>query len=437
MTGGAWSQWDGSVGAPTSTTRDRAPRLSMVTQWFKPEPVGAPVWISTGLKRVGWSVVVLTGIPNFPTGNVFVGYSPWRRVSERIGGLNVYRTPLFPSHDRSALRRMMNYLSWGISASMLGFPVLGTCDVSLVYGSPATAALPALVAKVLRGSPYVLMVQDVWPDSVFASGFLTAGLRRRIMAALVETFVNATYRHATHVAVISPGMKTLLEDRGVPSEKVSLVYNWVDEDIFADKSPDNSWRTELGLAHDDFVVMYAGTHGFAQDLATAVDAFGLLPASTRAHLVLMGDGVEKPGLVERARRVAPDRVHFLPARPTEVMGATMAAADVLLVSLRDDPLFRITLPSKVQASLAVGRPVLVSAPGDAARVVEQAGAGLAVSPGDPDELARAVLALEAMDPILLRKLGSNGRHFYRAEMAEAIGVARLSQLLTAAMRTGR
>lgn len=416
---------------------DRPRRLSMVTQWFKPEPVGAPAWITDGLRAAGWSVSVLTGVPNFPTGKVHDGYAAWRTGRETLGGVPVRRTPLFPSHDGSAVRRMANYVSWSLSASLFGNRFLGGSDVSLVYSSPATAALPAMVAKGVHGVPYVLMVQDVWPDSVFASGFLTGGTTRRVVNALLDVFVDLTYRHAAEIAVISPGMKALLESRGVPPEKVSVVYNWVDEDNFSPERPDGTWRTELGLTADDLVVMYAGTHGFAQDLGSVVEAFGLLPESSRAHLVLIGDGVEKPRLVEAARETAPGRVHFLDARPPDGIGAVLAAADVQLVSLKDDPLFEITLPSKVQSSLALGRPVLVSAVGDAVRVVEEAGAGLAVPPGRPEELARAVLALEDMDKERRERLGANGRTYYRREMAQAVGVARLSQLLGAAIKTKR
>lgn len=407
-------------------------RLAFVTQWFSPEEPSIALSISKALRHEGWSVSALTGIPNFPAGKVFAGYSAWRVYNEEIDGITVRRAPLFPSHDRSTLRRVANYVSWAVSASFVGRRVLRTADVCLVYSSPATAALPAMAARKLHRKPYVLMVQDLWPDSIFASGFFPAGTMRKIAESLTGAFVDATYRHAAHVAVISPGMKMILESRGVPDEKVSVVYNWVGEETLSPASPDHSWRAELGLEPDDFVVMYAGTHGFAQDLGTAVDAFGLMPAEARCHLVLVGDGVEKPGLIARAAKVAPDRVHFLPWVLKESIGATMAAAEVQLVSLKDDPLFRITMPSKVQSVLASGLPALVVASGDAADVVEKARAGVAVEPGDPRALAKAVLTLEAMGKNELRHLGENGRRYYHDEMSESIGAMRLSDVLTVA-----
>lgn len=418
------------------TQERRAPRLCYITQWYAPEPMTVPVWIAEALADEGWDVSVLTGVPNYPSGQVQEGYTAWGPREERIDGLRVRRAPLYPSHDGSALRRSANYLSWAVSATLVGRRLLGRADVSLVYCSPVTAALPALVAKVLRRKPFVLLVEDLWPDSVFADGFFPRGIKRRVVETLLDAFVNATYRHAAHVAVISPGMKTLIESRGVPAEKVSVVYNWVDEELFAPRSPDDTWRKELGLAPDDFVVLYAGTQGFAQALDTTVEAFGRLPEDSRAHLVLMGEGVEKPRLIEQAAQVAPGRVHFLPFRPVGTVAAMMAAAEAQLVSLKDDPLYRITMPSKVQASLATGRPVLAVVAGDAGRVVADAEAGVAVDPGDPDAVARAVLDLEATGPQRLRAMGENGRRLYLEEMSQAIGARRLSDLLTRATRDG-
>lgn len=408
--------------------------VSLVTQWFAPEPVTVPVWLSRSLIRAGWQVSVLTGIPNYPTGEVHHGFSAWRPRRESLNGVNVRRTPLFPSHDASVIRRMANYVSWALSAALFGHRFLRESDVSLVYSSPATAALPALVAKFVYGKPYVLMIQDVWPDSVFASGFLQKGMKRRTTERLVNAFVNATYRHAAHIVAISPGMKSLLEERRVPSSKISLVYNWVDEDAFKPSPPDNSWRAGLGLQADDFVVMYAGNHGAAQGLAAAVDAFGIIPRSCRAHLVLVGDGVEKPGLMKQATRVSPDRVHFLPPRPLHEMAAIMGAADVQLVSLADRPLFHITMPSKVQSILATGEPAIVFAPGDAGQVIQEASAGQAAEPENPHALAKVVMHMLSLERTQLRSFGENGRRYYRREMAESVGATRLSELLISALR---
>lgn len=402
-------------------------RLAFVTQWFSPEPATVPVWIAHAMSARGWEVKVLTGVPNYPDGVVHEGYRAWRPASEQIGSMGVERVPLFPSHSTSAAARVLNYVSWALATVVFGGRVLKGTDVVLVYSSPATAALAPLLRRRRRGTPYVLMVQDLWPDSIFASGFLRAGLVRRIAEPLVTSFVNATYRFASHIVVISPGMKQTLVERGVPADRVTVIYNWVDESLFQPTAADPWVRRTLGLEHDDFVFMYAGNHGAAQSLSFLVDVFSANRIPPRCHLVLVGDGIEKRALMARARSAG--RVHFLPSQPVERMSAIMAAADVQVVSLADEPLFRITMPSKVQSVLACGLPILVVAPGDAAAVASLSGAGLAVCPGDRQGLEEAIAGMAGARTGDLSRLGASASRFYREEMSEEIGSEQLSQIL--------
>lgn len=414
----------------------RAPapnRLGYVTQWYAPEPFHTPEWTVRALAARGWDVTVLTGVPNYPDGVVQPGYSARRLSREVLGGQTVIRAPLFPSHDRSALRRTLNYVSWAVSASVVGARMLRRSAVNYVYSSPATAALPALVARVLGRRPYVLSVQDVWPDSVFASGFLTEGPLRRVAEGFLSWFVGLTYRWAHHVVVISPGMRALLHDRGVPADKISLVYNWVDETVFKPSEPDPAFRQRLGLEPGDFAVVYAGNHGAAQGLRTAIEAVTSLPPDLRVHLVLIGDGVEKEALRAYAVRLGAERIHFVGSMPTHQIPATTASCEIQLVSLVDDPLFKLTMPSKVQAIMAMGQPVLASAPGDAARLVQESGAGFAVAPSSPSALAESISMASRLTRAELRRMGDNGRRRYLEQMSADVGSAALDQILQAAV----
>lgn len=407
--------------------------LAYVSQWFAPEPVAVPVWVPRALGRRGWDVTVVTGVPNYPSGRVAEGYRAYRRYREQVDEFEVVRTPLYASHDGRAARRFANYASWAASSSLMARGALTSADVALVYSSPATAALPAMLAR--RRTPYVLMVQDVWPDSIFASGFLTEGRLRSSAERWVGRFADAAYRQAHAVAVISPGMKDLLVSRGVPASKVKVVYNWVDEKIFTPAEPEPGLREGLGISPTDFVLMYAGNHGAAQDLETTLEAFRLLVDAAHVHLVLVGDGFRKAALRDVAQRHGLDRVHFLDPRPTTDMTGVMAAAEAHLVSLADDPLFHITMPSKVQGVLAAGRPLLVSAPGDAGRVATDLGAGVSVPPARPDLLAAAVRQLASADRSSLRAMAERGRAAYLREMCEDVGASRLSDLLDSARRS--
>ncbi|WP_433651843.1 glycosyltransferase family 4 protein [Micromonospora zamorensis] len=415
----------------------RPDRVALVSQWFPPEPAPFAEGISDSLRRQGFDVDVLTGVPNYPKGVVYDGYSARRRTVELRDGSRVVRTPLHPSHDRSAVGRAANYLSWAASSSLLGASVLRAADVALVYSSPVTATTAAMTARRRWGTPYVTMVLDLWPDSIFATGFLTDGVARRLAEASLGWFTDRTYRWADHVTVPAPGLRDTIIARGVPAEKVSVVYNWADEKVMQPTEPEPGLRARLGLHDDDFVLMYAGNHGPAQRLDTVIDAVARLHDLPDVHLVLVGDGVEKDALIAQAARSRPGHVHFLDQVPPERLAARMAAADLHLVSLANDPLFSITLPSKVQSILACGQPVLACAPGDAARVVRHAGAGFDARPEDPASLAEVVRQARQTPRSRLRAMGRAGRHHYLTHMSQATNVQVLADLLTEAARRAR
>lgn len=413
-------------------------RTCYITQWYPPEPVGVSHWIPEQLSAEGWHVTVLTGVPNWPSGRVHEGYRADRASREWINGLEVRRTPLYPSHDSSAVRRMANYVSWALSSAVYGLKDVRKSDVAVVHSSPATAALPAMVARTIFGTPYVLMIQDLWPDSIFSSGFLNRGLVAKVASTTLGWFTRASYRMASHITVLSPSMIDLLVARGVPREKISLVYNWVDEAALATADPDPKLRSELGIGADDFVVMYAGAHGPAQGLHTLIEAMAGIEPSERIHLVMVGDGIELDSLKSLADRLeVQDRVHFLGRRPMAEMPALIAAANLQVVSLIDTPLFRVNMPSKVPTLLHSGSVLLVVAEGDPVTVVTEADAGFTASPDDPGQVAEAIRAASRTDPARLREMGENGRRAYLEMMSARIGTARLTGILSATFSTAK
>ena len=403
--------------------------VTLVCQWFAPEPVSQPGWIVDALRRQGAEVRVLTGVPNYPTGRVPSPYRAWRGGDEVVNGVRVTRTALFPSHDARALRRIANYASWALTSALRGGRAFDDSDVTLVYSSPATAALPAMLARRLRGIPYVLLVQDVWPDSVLASG-MVHGRAGQWVGAAIDVFVRRTYRAAAHIVVISPGMRDLLLARGVPAAKVSVVYNWIGQE----ESPAIAAEQEVVLraSPQERVLMYAGNLGAAQDLGPVLDAVAATPG---IRLVLVGDGAWREDLERQAARLECDRIVFLGPRPRGEMPGLMAAADVQLVSLSDDPPFRITIPSKLQSVLAAGEPVLVRGDGDVADVIREHGVGWAVHPADIAGLRTALRDIVASAPESLSARGGRGAVAYAALMAEDVGAPRLIELLIAAVGT--
>lgn len=413
-------------------------RVVLVSQWYPPEPVEIPRSIAEALTSQGHHVEILTGIPNYPDGRVEEGYAAWRLSTERRDGLRIRRTPLFPSHDRSALRRMANYLSWAVSSALLGLPALRRAEVALVYSSPAAAALgPLLWHRVLR-TPYVLIIQDLWPDSVTASDMLPDSGTIRILTRFLSAFVDATYRSAAHIVTISPGMKDLLAARGVPSEKVSLVYNWSAENF---DPPSEEFRRDarrrLRLSDDDFVVSYAGNLGSMQGIDTLVRAAARLRGKFPLAVLIAGDGVEADRLSALALDEGAGNVRFLGRIGRQDMEGLRAAADVQFAGLIDDPLFSVTMPSKIQAILASGAPVIVCAPGDAAWIAEESGAGWAAAPGDVDGVAAAITSAWRESAEDLSARGRAARDYYARHMSREIGSARLSEILMTAADAAR
>jgi glycosyltransferase involved in cell wall biosynthesis len=411
-------------------------KVAFVTQWYPPEPASPPEWIAHGLRSQGAHVEVLTGIPNYPDGIVQPGFRAWRPRRDTIDGISVQRAPLYPSHDTGALGRMLNYLSWAFSASLVGLRRIGRADVTLVYSSPATAAIPAMVGRWLRRTPYVLMIQDLWPDSVRSAGMLNRRLGRALSGPL-NSFVALTYRCASAIVVTSPGMVRTLVERGVPEDKVTVVYNWIPESA-SDQAhvPHRDLRSELGILAEDFVVMYAGNIGVAQGLECIVDAVPLVEPEARLQLVFVGDGIARPQLEQMSRDLS-DRVHFLGSAPRSAMPDLMSTADAQLVCLAADPLFEITTPSKLQAVMAAGHAVLAVAGGDAADIVRDAEAGLVASPGNPQQVADAVSRLAAAGRVGRAAMGRRGRAFYGARMTESEGSSRLFHVLQQVARPSR
>jgi colanic acid biosynthesis glycosyl transferase WcaI len=404
-------------------------RIGMITQWYEPEPGAAahPTAIARALQQRGHDLEVLTGFPNYPDGRFFPEYRVRLRHTERRDGVKVLRVPLWPSHDDSGMRRALTLTSYAVSASVQALS-LRDVDVCLVYLTPATVGLAARVLRRLAGVPYVLYVQDLWPESVLASGFIGHPRAERVVESAINRFCRGLYRHSSGVAAISPGMQQLLVERGVREDRASVVYNWIDESVFrpADRAAEN-------LDGGAFWLMYAGGIGDVQGLETAVDALALLPDRPDVRLALVGDGVAVPRLRERAaEQGVSDRVRFLGSRPMSSMPAVMASADAQLISLRDLPLFHATVPSKTQSVMACGLPAIASVPGDAARLVERAGAGLACTPEDPRALATAMRTMADCPPDERRRMGRAGRDFYEHNLSAQVGARRLEDLLSRA-----
>lgn len=401
-------------------------RILYATQWFDPEPILKGSGFASLMAAAGHEVRVVTGFPNYPGGRLYPGYRLASLRRDTIGGVAVDRVPLIPSHSRSAIGRAINYLSFALSWAVYGL-VMRRPDVLYVYHPPLTVGLAACVIGAVRRIPFVYDVQDMWPDTLAASGMV----KSRAVLGIIDRLCGIVYARADRIIVQSPGFRRVLMERGVPAAKIDVIYNWANDEAVRPGAKENQYAAEFA---GRFTIVYAGNMGPVQGLETVLQAAKFTEAVVpRLQFVLVGGGIEVDRLSALAREHAIGSVRFMPPVPQRQIADLLAVADVLLVHLKDDPLFRITIPSKTQFYLAAGKPILMGAEGDAADLIVRAGAGVVVPPGDARALADAALGLAARPRQVLAGMGAAGRAFYDRELCSAIGITRTLAVIEAAL----
>jgi colanic acid biosynthesis glycosyl transferase WcaI len=397
-------------------------RVLLLTQWFDPEPTFKGLVFARELVRQGFDVEVVTGFPNYPGGKVYPGYKIRWIQREHIDGVDVTRLPLYPNHDQSVIKRVLNYVSFAGSSVFYGIFIAKRADVLYAYHPPLTVGVAAGLIRAVRGIPLVYDIQDMWPDTLRATGMLNS---RRVLG-LLGRVCDWVYRRVDKVVVLSPGFKRLLIQRGVPERKIEVIYNWADESALLSHQGS---LPEHFPDDDQFRIVFAGNMGKAQALDAVLDAAKILQMrGSRVCFVMLGGGVEVARLKERAQALVLDNVVFLPPVPMAVVGTVLSAADALLVHLRRDPLFEVTIPSKTQAYMAVGRPLLMAVTGDAADLVTQSSGGLIAESENPVDLADAAQRLAEMPSDKLEAMGRRARQFYKERLGMAVGAGRFGEI---------
>ena len=406
-------------------------RILILTQWFDPEPTPKGLAFVKTLQQAGHEVRVVTGYPNYPGGRVYPGYRIRGISHERMDGIDITRLPLYPSHDQSRLGRVLNYVSFGAAALFYGLFMRRRPDVMYVYHPPLTTALAGMFISWVRGIPFVLDLQDLWPDTLPATGMV----HNPIILKVVERLMRWVYARADAILPQSPGFTARLRAFGVPEEKMYLVYNWCDEKALSSRPP-ASWQPPAAF-QGKFVVGYAGNLGMAQRLDALLDAAALLQGRPDICLFIVGAGTEKERLQQRAQALGLSNTIFLPAMPFNEIGGLLELADALVVHLRRDPLFEITVPSKTQAYMFMGKPVVVAVQGDAATLVADAGAGVEAQAEGPRSIADAILQLAAMSAEERAAMGARGRQYYDAHLSLAVGAGRMLAAMEAVVAKAR
>ena len=398
-------------------------RVLLITQLFDPENAIKGLSFCKQLAELGHDVEVVTTFPNYPGGRLFPGYRMRWLQREQIDGIRIARVPMYMSHTRSSLKRLLGYCSFSFCAFL--YAVFGTrrADVIYAYYPPVVGGIMAALLGLLQRRPFIYDVQDLWPEAVVATGMV----RSKVIVWLIEGLAKWIYKRAAAVVVLSDGYRDALIGKGVQPEKIARIYNWSDESRLTNHALETATQVGLGT----FDIVYAGNMGAAQALSAVLDAAHELQKNSvdQVRFVFVGDGVEKAGLQAQADRLALKNVVFKPRLPPEEIGAELQAASALLVHLAPDPVFSITVPQKLQAYLAAGKPILVGVTGESSEIIRRAGAGVSVRPGDPADIARGVLQLACATPAALTAMGIAGKRFYGENMSQSNGVRLVSETL--------
>lgn len=401
-------------------------RILIVSQYFWPENFRVND-LAIELRNRGHEVVVLTGIPNYPSGAFFSGYGFFSKLKERWNGIDIIRMPLIPRGNGGGLQLALNYLSFALLASLLSpFRCRGKYDVIFVHEpSPITVGLPAIVMKFLTGAPVYFWVLDLWPESLTAAG----GVKSPLLLKSVSRLVRFIYGRSDKVLVQSKGFIEPVRSHGIPSDKIAYFPSWAEE-LYHPVTAPASFRSEFGLP-EGFYLMFAGNVGAAQDFESILSAAERLKDDKDIHWLIVGDGRMSGWVSEQVKlRGLRETVHILGRHPVERMPEFFAAADAMLVTLKSEPIFALTIPGKVQSYLACGRPIVSMLDGEGGRVVEEAGAGYACASGDAEALAELVLKMANLSAAEREAMGSSGRHYYEKHFERDHLLSKLESWMT-------
>jgi glycosyltransferase involved in cell wall biosynthesis len=396
-------------------------KILVITQYFWPESFRINDLV-LGLKERGHHLEVLTGMPNYPEGRFYDGYGIGGRSVDFFDGIRVRRVPIVPRGSGNGFRLTLNFLSFATVACVFS-PIYRkeAYDVILVYQpSPITVGLPALLLKFLNGAPIVFWMQDLWPESLSATG----AVRSKPILKIAELVTRFICRGCDRILVQSKAFIPSVVKLGTDPKRVNYFPNSA-ESYYKPMRLSSSAR-ESKLMPKGFRVTFAGNIGAAQDFPTILMAALKLKVYKEIQWVILGDGrffqwVDK----QIAHYNLQSTMHLLGRHPATTMPMFFSLSDALLVTLKNDHIFSLTLPSKLQSYLACGKPIIAALNGEGARIIAEANAGITCAAEDPSALAEAVLKLYKMNRSERESLGANGRIYFEKQFERECLINRL------------
>lgn len=396
-------------------------RILLVTNHFYPEEFKCNS-MAFELQRRGHEVTVLTGIPDYPKGEYFEGYGVFKRRREKVNGVKVIRAYIFPRGKAGKIRLVLNYISITLSQAFDAFflGLFKRFDRVLVYeSSPVMVGIAAGIVSRMQRIPMLFWCTDLWPESLSAAG----GISNPAVIGYFTRMVKKIYKNSSRILITSEGFRQSIEEKGDFADKIVYFPQWADE-------PADGEQVATPALPEGFKVMFAGNIGEAQDFEHILEAASLLKEED-VHFVILGDGRKRPWVDSYVREHSLERtVHVLGRFPAATMPAFFAQTDLLLVALKDELIFNLTLPAKVQAYMAAGKPIIAMMNGEGPRVIAEAGCGMSVPAGDAKALAERILEMKAMNGMDLAAMGDRGRAFCEKHFDLKHCIDHLEKLMT-------
>lgn len=405
-------------------------RICIFTNHFYPEDFKVND-IAFELAKLGYDITVLTAIPDYPKGKFFDGYSLFKRRHEIVNGVNVIRLPIIPRGKGGAFRLVLNYISYYFCLTIFTFfhSFLNKYDRIFVHlTSPFFIGVCAKKLSKRQKIPMIFWTLDLWPESLISAG----GFKNKVLIKNQTKMVSKVYDQCSKILIGSKGFEKSICKKGDFKDKLVYFPNWA-EDVKGEIPPDfdiNKVEPFASKKENDFILLFAGNLGEAQNLDAIIEAAYLLKNENRIKFVFVGDGRRKKNLENIVKEKSLHNTVFFTGRfPITTMPIFMQNADVLLFSLKDEPCFNLTVPSKVQFYMAQGKPVLSMINGDGADLVKEATCGFSVNAGDYTTFSKAILTMSKMTKSELVELGYNGKKFYENNFKKQQRIEQLCEIL--------
>ena len=398
-------------------------KILIVTQYYFPESFKSND-LSFELQKRGHEVTVLTGLPNYPEGKMYDGYGVFKNRKQEINGVKVIRSLLLLRGKGGGIRLFLNYFSFAFFASIKAFFLNfgNKYDAVIVHEpSPITQFYPALLLKKLQNAPVYFWVMDLWPESLEIAG----GVKNKFILNFFKKMVITFYKNSEKILITSKGFKNSIVEKGDFENKLEYFPNWAEDSI--SEGDQNFPVPDLPVG---FKVMFAENVGEAQDMESIMNSALALKDHSEIKFIIVGDGRKMPFVQDFIEKNNLQKTVFTVGRfPVEAMASFFAKADVMLVSLKDDKIFNLTVPAKVQAYMSASKPIVAMLNGEGAEIIEEAKCGLAAPAGDSNKLAETILKMASLPKEELLQMGENSRNFFQANYQLSTCIDNLERIL--------